>query len=192
MRRVVRAARAMAGLDLSPTAATACAVPPNWRGDWTKVRTHVVGYQLGKAATDVARALRTRVIASELLAFLLDYGATEAWIEGYAFSRNQQAHTIAEVGGVVRLALVEAGIILRTANVGTARKLLLGNVPKADPKGAVYRALGQAGAGFATKDESDAYAALNLGLSLRGRFFFALPRVERPRAPKKPARKKRR
>jgi hypothetical protein len=79
-----------------------------------------------------------------------------------------QCSHLGEVGGVVRLELVRAGIELRTANMGTARKLLLGKVPRSDAKMAVYAALRAAGARFETADEAHAMAAANLGLSELG------------------------
>jgi hypothetical protein len=83
------------------------------------------------------------------------------------------AHSLGEVGGVVRLELVRAGLDIRTANMGSARKLLLGKVARADAKMAVYAALRAAGAPFETADETDAMCAANWGLSELGGFCFA-------------------
>jgi Holliday junction resolvasome RuvABC endonuclease subunit len=161
------------GLDLSVTAAAAVAVPVDWDGEWKRVRSVVVGEKLRRDATDLERARRTETIATRLVAFARATGATCAFIESYGFAMRTAAHTLGEIGGVVRLELVRAGIEVRTANMGTARKLLLGKVPRSDAKMAVYAALRAAGARFETGDEADAMAAVNLGLSELGAFCFA-------------------
>lgn len=153
------------GLDLSATAAAACAVPLDWDGDFRRVSTTIVGESLRRNATDVERARRTETIASRLVAFAREHGASEAWIESYAFSRRDSAHTLAEVGGVVRLELARAGFEIRTANMSTARKLLLGKVPRSEAKQACHRVLHEAGSPAWTLDESDAFVCANLGLS---------------------------
>lgn len=161
------------GLDLSTTASAAVAVPLDWDGDWSRVRSLVVGERLRRDASDAERARRTETIAARLVAFARVTGATSAWVEGYAYSQATAAHTLAELGGVVRLELVRAGFELHTANMSTARKLLLGKVPRQGAKRAVFETLGAAGARFETEDESDAFCAANLGLSELGAFAFA-------------------
>jgi hypothetical protein len=168
------AAPVLLGLDLSATAAAVCAVPLDWDGDWRRVTTLVVGESLRRDATDMERARRTEAIAARLVTFARKRGASEAWIESYAFSRRDNAHTLAEVGGVVRLELLRAGIEIRTANMSTARKLLLGKVPRSEAKQACHRVLHEAGSPPWTFDESDAFVAANLGLSEHaGAFCFA-------------------
>lgn len=164
----------LVGLDLSVTAAAAVSVPLNWDGRWSRVQSIVVGEKLHRNATDEERARRTETIASRLVAFARHAGATQAWIEGYAFNQRSAAHTLAELGGVVRLELVRAGIELHTANMSTARKLLLGKLPRSDVKVHVFNALRAAGAPFETCDEADAMAAANLGLSERGGYCYAM------------------
>lgn len=161
------------GLDLSTRAAAAVAVPLDWYGRWQAVRSIVVGEKLRRDATDAERARRCENIAARIVAFARATGATCAWIESYAFAQKVAAHTLAEVGGVVRLELVRAGIELHTAQMSTARKMLLGKVPRADVKVAVFAAFRAAGAPFETCDEADAMAAANLGLSELGGYCFA-------------------
>lgn len=163
---------AIVGLDLSTRAAAAVAVPQDWDGRWNCVRTLVVGGALRRDATDAERARRSESIASRLVAFATLQRATSVWIEGYAFNQATAAHTLAEVGGVVRLELVRAGFEIRTANMSTARKLLLGKVPRSGAKDAVVATLRAAGATFETADEADAYCCANLGLSELGGYFF--------------------
>lgn len=164
------------GLDLSPRAAAAVAVPTDWDGVWRRVASVVVGESLRRDASDAERARRTESIAARLVAFARAQSATEAWIEGYAFSRQTAAHTLGELGGVVRLELVRAGLEVRTANVSSARKLLLGRLPRQDSKAAVQAALFAAGAPRSwSADEADAFVACNFGLAEHGAFCFCAP-----------------
>lgn len=165
------------GLDLSARAAAAVAVPLAWDGRWSRVSSVVVGEELAPGASDAERARRGGRIAAQLIAFARANNVLWAWIEGYAFSmQSRSVSTLCEVGGVVRLALVEAGIGIHTANMGTARKLLLGKVPRKSAKVAAAEALRAAGSPAWTLDESDAFVCANLGLSEHaGAFCFATP-----------------
>ena len=95
-----------------------------------------------------------------------------AFIEGYAFSLRTSAHSLGELGGVVRLELVRAGIEIRTANMSAARKLLLGKCPRKGAKVAACEALTAAGGRFDTLDESDAAVCVNWGLAELGGYCF--------------------
>lgn len=176
MRRLVRS---VLGADLSACSAAAVAVPLDWGGNWARVSTLVVGASLAGAYSelDLERALRTGTIADELVEFALQHRCFRAQIESYGFSRRTQAHTLGEVGGVVRLHLVRVGVEIATSNMSTSRKLLLGHVPKgADPKALVHAALIAAGAPWANvegaKDLSDAFTAANLYLAEERAFAF--------------------
>jgi hypothetical protein len=153
------------GLDLSVTHAAAVVVPLGWDGDFRRVRTLVTGGSLPRGASDEQRARRCENIATALVAFARAHAVTEVWIEGYAFAQRTSAHTLAEVGGVVRLEFVRAGVQLHTANMGTARKLLLGKLPRKGAKFAAHAALHAAGSPAWTHDEADAFVCANLGLS---------------------------
>jgi Holliday junction resolvasome RuvABC endonuclease subunit len=171
--RTSEAAVIVLGLDLSLTAAAAVSVPCDWDGRWSRVRSVVVGERLRRDASDLERAKRTETIAARLVAFAQANGATVAYLESYGYAMRTSAHSLGEVGGVVRLELVRAGLDIRTANMGSARKLLLGKVPRSDAKVAVYTALRAAGAPLETADETDAMCAANWGLSELGGFCFA-------------------
>ena len=162
------------GLDLSVTAAAAVAVPLDYEGDFARVASVVIGEKLRRDATDVERARRTETIAARLVRFALENRCSIAYVESYAFGQRTAAHTLGEVGGVVRLELVRAGLDVRTANIGSARKLLLGRVPRQDAKIAVAEALRAAGAPLDwSLDVTDAMACANLGLSMLGGYCFA-------------------
>jgi len=160
------------GLDLSLTASAAVAVPLDWDGQWSRVRTCVVGEKLRRDATDAERARRTETIAARLVGFARAVSATHGFVEGYAFGQSTAAHALGELGGVVRLELVRAGIELHTVPMQSARKLLLGRCPREGAKVAVCAALRAAGARFESLDEYDAAAVANFGLSELGGYCF--------------------
>lgn len=144
------------------------------------MRELVVGVKLAKDASDYDRASRCEQIAETLVDFARDYHVQEAWIEGYAYGMKTAAHTLGELGGVVRVELMRAGIDIHTANMGTARKLLLGHVPrgKGAAKQGVLRALLAAGMPLRGPkpvwlDLCDAFVAANLGMAQRDGFCFA-------------------
>lgn len=162
------------GLDLSLTAAAAVAVPLDWDGDWRRVESTVVGMPLRRDATDAERARRTETIAAQLVAFARAHCVTQAVIEGYAYAATHQAHALGELGGVVRLELVRAGVEIRTVPVASARKLLLGRLPRSGPKLAVCHALRAAGCPSEWGlDELDAFCVANWLLSELGGYCYA-------------------
>jgi len=164
----------IAGLDLSLTASAIVTVPTNWDSDWKRVKTNVVGRSLPRGAIDADRIDRCVDIATTLARHAKQRGVKRAYIEGYAFSRTDQAHSIGELGGIVRYLLAINGIEFVTANMNTARKLLLGKVPRKGPKEACWGALAAAGAPAWSLDESDAFVCANLGLSeYAGAYCFA-------------------
>lgn len=175
---------AILGLDLSTRAAAAVVVPLDWAGDWSRVRWTVAGEALTKGASDYDRARRTETIATKIVAFARETGSVDARLEGYAFDQKTAAHTLGELGGVVRLELLRAGVSIHTSNMSSARKLLLGKLPPAKrftPKGqpfvsakqACVLALAAAGAPDEWIQQKgldlvDAFVAANFGLSFVG------------------------
>lgn len=77
-------------------------------------------------------------------------------IESYAFSRRTPAQTLAEVGACVRLELV-----IRTANLGTAGKLLFGKLPSREARRIACPALRAADSQAWLLEEADAFVAAN-------------------------------
>jgi Holliday junction resolvasome RuvABC endonuclease subunit len=90
-------------------------------------------------------------------------------IEEYAFSRHSaRAHELGELGGVVKLELMRAGVPFRTYQASAARKLL-GKAPRKDPKRWAHNQLIAAGAPAAwTGDQLDAFLQANQHLSFQG------------------------
>lgn len=164
----------LVGVDLSARGTALVSAPADWDAQWSRVRSLVAGRALGRQASDAERALRCRHIAAQVVEFSRMVGAEVVGFEGYAFSQRTAAHTLAEVGGCVRLALVEAGIAICTVSMQSARKLLLGKLPKSDPKVAVELALRAAGAPLHWgSDELDAACVLNWLMAEHGGYAFA-------------------
>jgi hypothetical protein len=165
------------GLDLSTRAAAAVAVPTDWDGQWSRVRWTVAGEALRKGATEAERIERCRRVADHLARFAREVGAAHAWVESYAYNMRSSAHTLGELGGIVRLGLMPQAIRLDVANMSSARKLMLGRVPRgADPKELVQATLQAAGAPLtltSDADVCDGFTCANWGLSELGGFCFA-------------------
>lgn len=67
----------------------------------------------GIISIDEKGAYRLWMIKEEVKSLIVKFGVDIAVIEGYSFaSRNSQAHSIGELGGVIRLLLWELGIPL--------------------------------------------------------------------------------
>jgi Holliday junction resolvasome RuvABC endonuclease subunit len=177
------------GLDISSRSTATVAIPLDWDGRWSRVEWLLCGQKLTRGSSDMARAQRTESIARAIVEFARRKGATVAFFESYGFNQNTSAHTLAEVAGVVRLELVRAGIEIHTAQMSSARKLLLGKIPvgkklksgkreKGVAKQAVYETLTGWGAKLPPPerggmDVADAIVAANLGLSELGGYCWA-------------------
>jgi hypothetical protein len=76
-------------------------------------------------------------------------------IEGYSYASGNKAHDVGEMGGVVRLALYEAGIPFEVVSPATIKMFATGkgNASKDDVLLAAVRRLGYEGG---SKDEADA------------------------------------
>lgn len=169
------------GIDLGTRVTAAVLVPIGWGGDWRRVQYVTGGGPLHRDATDEQRARRTEAIARLVVDLACESRRVKAapnvmaYVESYGYSQRTAAHTLGELGGVVRLELLRAGVELRTANISSARKLLLGKVPRkgADAKAEILVTLRAAGAPFESLDVCDAFVAANLGLAEHGAWAFA-------------------
>ena len=140
------------GFDLSLTAPAAVALPLDWRpGDWQRARSYLLKPQAPKTDDTRGQYVRYAEIADWAYNVVDDCGAGDGdtyAIEQYAFSRNNaQASRLMELGGVVRMRLFQEWALVATVvAASSARKLLLGKVPRSDQKIAVQVALYKAGA----------------------------------------------
>jgi len=122
------------GLDLSLTNSGMVAVPEFWCGDFSEVKVATAGAKLHKDATERARVARLQGIRAAVVHFAERTHATHAIIEQYAYtSMVSHAHSLGELGGVVRVALIEAGLEVEVVSPASARKLL-GKQPRKDAK----------------------------------------------------------
>lgn len=161
--------RRVAGLDLSLTGAAAAVVPADWGLDWRAVTTMRVGHGLAKDAPQSETLARLKLIRSEVIDFLAANRVDYVFVEDYAFSRANCAHSLGEVGGVVKLACAERGWPVQSVTASQARKFLLGALPKADQKVKTHLALYRAGAPKTfSGDELDAFVVASWGLSELG------------------------
>ncbi len=159
------------GCDLSLSAAGFVAVPPDWSGDWSRIARHHVGHSLPRDVAEMRRVGRLHQITSEAVAFSERHGCRVACFEHYAFGQQFERERLGEIGGAVKLALVSrAGVLdVETVASNTARKLVLGKLPRKDVKAHVREAMLQLGMPHAwTDDEMDALVAANWLIHERG------------------------
>lgn len=152
------------GLDLSLRGAGLVAVPTDWAGDWSRIERVTVGHGLKRDASEADRIGRLVRISAEVVTFAEKHRATTAVIEQYAFSsRNSHAHALGELGGVCKVLLQErVGIPVLVVPPASARKLILGKVPRKDVKIHTRVALTRMGMPPAwTDDEADAFVVTN-------------------------------
>lgn len=176
------------GLDLSLTAPAGVALPLNWHpGAWRVVKWWLDHPQAPKSDDRRGQLERYRLISDGVRRFI-EYvtgvrGAPRAslagcYIEQYAFSKNNaQASKLMGLGEIVRLDLFERmGVVAETVNTGQARKLLLGKVPRSDPKIAVQLCLFKFGAPKSWEENlCDAACVVNYGLYELGGTALATP-----------------
>ncbi len=118
------------GIDLSLVGLGLCAIPTTWGYDRGRIRAVTLSYPLHKGATTREQVKRLHVLSRDVAKFARSVGATHAWMESYAFSRNTMAHSLGELGGVVRLGLaIACRLDVQFANQGSARKLVYGQCP---------------------------------------------------------------
>jgi hypothetical protein len=166
------------GFDLSLTSSGMVAVPEDWAGDWARIRTGRAGQKLTKEATPEQQIERLRSIRGRVQAFVKTHHVTVAVIEEYAFSATTiGAHSLGELGGVIKVELFDMGVAVHVVSPARARTLL-GKQPKRDRK---VWAQGQLYAAGAPKtwsgDELDAFVNANYYLSENGGHAVILPRA---------------
>lgn len=160
--------RVVVGLDLSLTQTGMCAVPERWNLDWTRPTVAVAGQKLTTDAPLRAKVLRLQLIRDAVLAFCDRARATDVALLNYAFNKTMQAHQLGELGGVVKLALVEAGLPVHVVVESSARKLL-GRAPRKDAKiWAVGKLMSTGAPPHWPVDCLDAFVAANIVLAETG------------------------
>lgn len=154
------------GLDLSLTA-TGAAHP------------HPDGGAMSRTLKAGARRGMTRLAWLRDEIHTITTGADLVTIEGYSFSsRASQAHALGELGGVIRLALHEAGTPHLDVPPATLKTYATGrgNAGKVDVVVAARERLGYQGT---DDNEADALWLRAIGLDLLGHPIVALPKTHR-------------
>lgn len=169
----------------------ACGVGP-MAESWPAVgdTPRVVGLDLSLTATGYANDRGTSTIGAKphkgcaRLALLRDLVSIECRdaplvvIEGYAYGRQNVAHQLGELGGVVRVALYEAGVPYVDVPPSSLKKYATGkgNANKGEMLAAAIRRLGYEGA---DDNEADALWLRAMGLDALGCPVVEMPAVNR-------------
>lgn len=169
----------LVGVDLSSRGLGLVALPPAWDLAWPRIVTARLSEPMRRGATEAEQIARRARLADGVLRFCDRVHATSVWIEGYPLSgRVHGLSGLCELGGVVRDRLAHVGLDVRTAPLSTARKLVLGRLPRAEVKRITHEVLRSVGAPASwTGDELDAFVAANFGASELGVCCIACPEV---------------
>jgi hypothetical protein len=169
-----RAKGAVVGLDLSLRAPACVVIPSGWRlGDWSQLG--VLTWQTAlpepgfRPRYERIVNIRDRILAR--IGQLHAVGMPRVFIEDYAFASPYGREQLAELGGVVKVGILDRYGLESTPVASAAwRRLLLGKVPRKDAKIVTHRALYAVGAGsyLTTGDACDAFGVANYGLSELG------------------------
>jgi Holliday junction resolvasome RuvABC endonuclease subunit len=151
------------------------AAPTFWGGDWSKVVTgRFDGGQVSKGDAEGA-LYRLRRLFRLVDGAICEVNPDVVGFESYGFSANPDTHVV-ELVGALKLRLLDYAKVVETVNQSSARKLLLGKVPRKgdEAKKAVKRALVAAGAPEGLSlDVTDAMCILNSMMADRGGLCFA-------------------
>jgi Holliday junction resolvasome RuvABC endonuclease subunit len=169
-------------LDLSLRGAAMLIMPAGWSGDWDAIPRRTYGEKLEKNATAQERLGRGIRITSEIMKFANMWRPQEVHVEEYAFNQSARGtRDIAELGGMVKHQLAtQLGLVPTPVVASSARKILLGNLPRRDVKDAVMVFLHRMGLPHDwTEDEADAFVIANYAASAIGGFAFVTAPVEK-------------
>lgn len=168
---------AVIGLDLSLRCAAACLIPARWSpGDWRTVKVTTFPYVMVDS-TPRARVMRLSSVSEKITAEVVmwegRYSAAGAslpiFVEDYAYGLGAHSgYAIAEMGGAVKARLATMGSIVVPVNMSTARKYLLGKLPRKGSAVAVHNALIAAGCPWESADARDAFVVANYARTEQG------------------------
>lgn len=162
------------GIDLSLVGLGLCAIPTGWDRDVRLIRSVTLTYPLRKAATTREHVERLRALSMDVRTWAIRMGVTHAFMESYAYSMATMAHSIGELGGVVRLELLrERNLDVQFANQSSARKFMYGRIPprgltQTQRKAWLLEPLKLMGAPVEDHNQGDALVVANYGLSELG------------------------
>lgn len=144
------------------------------------------GYSCGEVRESISTKKkgpeRLVVVAEQIMDRLASVESPAVIVEGYSFSsRNSQAHSIGELGGVVRVALWKAGIPYVEVPPTTRAKFATGkgNASKGEVLSAISARTGIIWSGSGADDICDAFVLEEMGLTHLGRERFSWPQANR-------------
>lgn len=165
------------GLDLSLTNTGLTACPNDWAGDWTQAAAWERGAKKPAGDTESAAVARVADLALDIVTAVIrlshpsPHSETSVWIEERVWARQKGVGRNAELAAIVKHELVRKGFGLHMVVASSARKLLLGKVPRlgVDAKNAVQATLRQAGCPVEwSQDQTDAACIMNYGVYQSG------------------------
>lgn len=164
------------GIDPSLRATGLFAIPVDFDGrDWSRVASRTVGYSIAHGASERQRIERLERLGAAVVAFAMEHDCTIACVEGFPFGVTDAAFSLGEASGVIRVSLHVAGLDVRTAPLSSARKVLLGHVPRAGAKQACRDRLVALGCILPNLDCYDAAVCALYGLRQLGVWPFPEP-----------------
>ncbi len=174
-------------LDLSLTNLAMVACPPSWDTSWDRIE----AFETWQSKAHTHLVARIDGLAAQVVRFCRDVNASEVWAEDLSSSQGYSIVVLGELRFGVRRALFrELGIDLQFVSNSTARKLLLGWVPRDKRKEHLEEALKAAGAPFEDEHQRDAWCVLNWALNYYGGPCLTGLLGEKPVKPKAPRKRK--
>lgn len=160
------------GIDPSLVGCGLALLPSGWAGSWEHVQRATFGYSLPLAARCEDHISRLEHLSGKVLAFAREHGVRHVGIESFPFGKTSAAFSLGKLHGVLQVDLSRAGFAVRSVPISSARKLLLGSLPRKAVKQAVADHWARLKAPWATLDECDAAACANYLSAQLGRSYF--------------------
>ncbi|RJL21082.1 crossover junction endodeoxyribonuclease RuvC [Bailinhaonella thermotolerans] len=133
----------------------------------------------GRTRTLADNLRRLDHIDTQVAALIRLYRPQVALVEDYARRvRSGAAHTLAEIGGAVRLALWRAAVPFAVVNIDHLKKYATGDTG-ADKTALALAAFKRAGVEFASHDECDAWWLYCMGADVLGQPVVRVPAAQR-------------
>lgn len=159
--------------DPSLAAFGIAAVAKGWDMRMERVRFRTLGCSLEKRATEREKTLRLVRLARDFRAAAIYYGATSVWLEDLPTHGVYGVVGLAELRGVLRVEMEEAGIPVHFVQAPQARRLLYGRQPprgltQSQRKAWLLEPLRLAGLSLDDDAQADAFCVANYALSELG------------------------
>lgn len=159
-----------------------------------KAKRPIIGLDLSLTSTGIALpdgtteaisvpqkgTLRLIALRKAIMDYVDKYKHPIVVIEGYSFAqRNSQAHSLGELGGVIRVALTEADCTIvdvaptQRAKFATGR----GNASKSEVVSAISARTGIVWSGKGADDKADAWILQEMGLTSQGQSRYDWPQT---------------